>query len=269
LSNTVEAKVRDRDSTATEAKKITLLNNLNFSTSYNMAADSLKWSPVNVTGSIPVIEKLDLNINATLNPYALDNNNNLINTFNIDNGGSLFRLTAANLSFNYAFSSRDFVGNKVEEERQSSENLRNGGRPDDLFGTNANITNQVAKSQEPETVNVGLYNYDIPWDFRLAYTITYLNDRRQNEIASHSLMFSGNVELSPRWSVGASSGYDIKNSGFTYTQLRFKRDLESWTMNFTWEPFSFGGSWFFFVGIKSSMLSDIKYDKRRVPDKQL
>src|SRR5690554_4644731 len=269
LSNTVEAKVRDRDSTATEAKKITLLNNLNFSTSYNMAADSLKWSPVNITGNIPVIEKLDLNINATLNPYALDNNNNLINTFNIDNGGSLFRLTAANLSFNYAFSSRDFVGNTVEEERQSSENLRNGGRPDDLFGTNANITNQVAKSQEPETVNVGLYDYDIPWDFRLAYTITYLNDRRQNEIASHSLMFSGNVELSPRWSVGASSGYDIKNSGFTYTQLRFKRDLESWIMNFTWEPFSFGGSWFFFVGIKSSMLSDIKYDKRRVPDKQL
>lgn len=271
LSNTVEAKVRDRDSTATDPKKIMLLNNLNFSTSYNISADSLKWQPLRVSGSIPVVEKLDLNINATLNPYALDNNNRLINTFNIENGGSLFRLTDANLSFNYSFSSRDFVGNRRESEMQSSENMRNGGRPDDLFGTNVNIANQSAlmDDDEPEMVSLGSYSYSVPWDLRLAYTITYMNDRRQNEIASQSLMFSGNVDLAPRWKVGLSSGYDFKNKGFSYTQLRFNRDLESWTMNFTWEPFSFGGSWFFFVGIKSSMLSDIKYDKRRVPDKRL
>ena len=271
LSNNVEAKVRNKDSVGGEPKKVVFLNNLNFSTSYNIAADSLKWSPVNVTGSVPVVEKLDLNFNASLNPYALDNNNKIINTYNIDNGGSLFRLTNANISFNYSFSSSDFVKDSPENERQKNENLRNGGRPDDLFGKNTNLANQTALDDEEtsSTVNVQRYNYKIPWDFRMAYTITYANDRRQNEIASHSIMFSGNVELSPRWRVGASSGYDIKNSGFTYTQLRFERDLESWMMNFTWEPFSYGGTWFFFVGIRASMFSDIKYDKRRVPDKQL
>src|SRR5690606_36135279 len=271
LRNNVEAKVRNKDSVGGEPKKVAFLNNLNFSTSYNIAADSLKWSPVNVTGSIPVVEKLDLNFNASHNPYALDNNNKIINTYNIDNGGSLFRLTNANISFNYSFSSSDFVTDSPESERQKNENLRNGGRPDDLFGKNTNLANQTALDDEEtsSTVNVQRYNYKIPWDFRMAYTITYANDRRQNVIASHSIMFSGNVELSPRWRVGASSGYDLKNSGFTYTQLRFERDLESWMMNFTWEPFSYGGTWFFFVGIRASMFSDIKYDKRRVPDKQL
>ena len=82
-------------------------------------------------------------------------------------------------------------------------------------------------------------------------------------------MFSGDLDISPKWSVGASSGYDLKNNGITYTQLRFERDLLSWRMNFSWIPFSSNSQWNFFVGIKSGMLSDIKYDKRRRRDKQL
>ena len=50
-------------------------------------------------------------------------------------------------------------------------------------------------------------------------------------------MFSGDIELSPRWKVGGSSGYDFKNQGFTLTQLRFERDLKSFTMRFNWTPF--------------------------------
>ena len=82
------------------------------------------------------------------------------------------------------------------------------------------------------------YNYKIPWSLRIAYAVNYSNSRRQNEISSHSLMFSGDIDLSPKWSFGASSGYDLKNQGFTYTQLRFERDLLSWRMNFSWVPFS-------------------------------
>ena len=61
----------------------------------------------------------------------------------------------------------------------------------------------------------------------------------------------------------------LKNKGFTYTQLRFERDLDSWKMNFSWVPFSNRESWYFFIGIKSGFLSDLKYDKRREPDKRL
>ncbi|NMH88083.1 putative LPS assembly protein LptD [Flavivirga algicola] len=267
LSNNFEAKVRDKDSTATEPKKVILLNNLNFSTSYNIAGDSLNWSPVRVSGGTQLFDnKLSLNFGATLDPYALDNNNRKINQFNIDNGGSLFRLTSANATASWSLSSKN--GDSKEKDKNLEENLRSGGRADDLFGVSEDFANQQINNDDDdkEKPPSDHYNYKIPWNLRLAYAVNYSNSRRQNEISSHSLMFSGDIELSPKWSIGASSGYDLKNAGFTYTQLRFERDLLSWRMNFSWVPFSTRSSWNFFIGIKSSILKDLKYEKRRQPD---
>lgn len=273
VSNTIEAKVRSRDTTAVEPKKISLLNNLNFSTGYNLAGDSLQWSPVNFTGSIPIVEKLDLNFSGSLDPYALNSNNRRIDVFNIDNGGSLFRLTNANVSVNFSMSSKDLKSKSKEDESFGSETFRNGGRPDDLFGDTTDIygrNNYDEDEDADEVENVSWYNYKIPWDFRLAYTMTYSNGQRQNEISSQSLMVSSNFEIAPRWRLGVSSGYDFKNKGVTLTQFRFQRDLESWQMSFNWTPIgSVNTAWYFFIGIKSSVLSDIKYDKRREPDKRL
>lgn len=275
ISNSLEAKVRNPDTTATEAKKVTLINNLNFNSGYVFSNDSLKIRPVSFSAGIPIVKKLDLNINGELDPYALNNNNQRIDKFNLDNGGSLFRLTRGNVSFNYSFSSKDFVGKEDDEDdldRLDDETFRNGGRPDDLFGTNREIgDNDLIRDKKKETVeDRSWYQYDIPWDLRLAYTITYSNSQRQNEISSQSLMFSSNVELSPRWSVGMSSGYDFKNKGVSLTQFRFVRDLESWTLRFNWTPIgATNTSWNFYIGIKSSILKDIKYDKRRESDRRL
>ncbi|MEY8847472.1 putative LPS assembly protein LptD [Psychroserpens sp. XS_ASV72] len=272
VGNNFEAKVRDKDSTATEPKKVILLNNLNLSTSYNFAADSLKWSPLRVSGGTTILkDKMNINFGATLDPYALNNNNTRVNQFNINNGGSLFRLTNANVNMSYTLSSDSFEGSS-EDDAAIQESIRSGGRADDLFGkpqdfADKRLTDDDKKDKEKE--NPELYNYKIPWSLRLAYAVNYSNSRRENEISSHSLMFSGDIELSPRWSVGASSGYDFKNKGFTLTQLRFERDLLSWRMNFSWVPFGPYNSWNFFIGIRSSLLKDLKYDKRRQRDQQL
>jgi hypothetical protein len=277
LGNNLEAKIRSKDSTNTEPEKIKLLNNLNFSTSYNLAADSLNWSPVRVTGGTQILnKKMNINFGMTLNPYALDSNNNVINTFNADNGGSLFRLTSANLNISYSLNNDSFSGkdnndeNKDEKERRAA---ASNSRTDDLFGKTEDFADKRLtdkdKSNDEEEENNELYNYKMPWNVRFAYATNYTNTRRQDEITSHSLMFSGDVELSPRWSVGASSGYDFLNQGFTYTQLRFERDLLSWRMNFTWIPFSERSSWNFFIGIKSNLLKDLKYDQRRQPDQSV
>jgi len=272
LSNNFEAKVKDKDSSATEAKKIILLNNLNFSTSYNFAGDSLQWSPLRVSGGTQLFKnKMNINFGATLDPYALDNNNNKIDKFNIDNGGSLFRLTSANLTLNYSLSSKG-KDSKDKNKEGIEENLRGGGRDDDLFGLPDGTTTSRFDEEDKKGNNEKMsqfYNFKIPWSVRLAYAVNYSNSRRQNEISSHSLMFSGDIELSPKWSLGVSSGYDLKNQGFTYTQFRFERDLLSWRMNFSWVPFSSRASWYFFIGIKSSILKDLKYDKRNQPDIQL
>ena len=104
---------------------------------------------------------------------------------------------------------------------------------------------------------------------RLSYQVNYNNNVRQNEISSHSIVFSGDVELGKRWRVGGSSGYDLANPGFTFTTLRFARDLESWNLSFNWVPFSNRTSWNFFIGIKQGVFEAIKYDKRRRPDERL
>ena len=270
LSNNIEAKVRDKDSTATEDKKVVLLNNLNFSTSYNFAGDSLNWSPVRMSGSTQLFKnKMTVNFNASLDPYALNNNNTRIDKFNIDNGGSLFRLTSASMNTSWSFSSKD--SNNKNNKAGIEENKRSGGRADDLFGVSQDFSNEQTRTDEnkKDEKPTALYNYKIPWNLRVAYAVNYSNRSRENEISSHSLMFSGDIELSPKWSIGGSSGYDLKNAGFTYTQLRFERDLLSWRLNFSWVPFSTLSSWNFFIGIKSSILSDLKYEKRRQPDIQL
>ena len=272
LNNNIEAKVIDKESEEEELKKIKIFNNLNFSTSYNLALDSLNLSPIRMTGGTQLLKnKLNLNFGATFDAYALDDNNRRINKFNISNGGGLFRVTSANLTFNYSLSSSDNKKESKKNESMIDESLRNGGRDDDLFGIAMDTASEAFNLQdeeEDETIN-DLYNYKIPWSLRLAYAINYNNIFNQNEISSHSLMFSGNVDLSPKWNAGISSGYDFKNNGITYTQLRFERDLLSWRMNFSWIPFSANKQWNFFIGIKSGMLSDIKYDKRRERDKIL
>ena len=274
MSNNLEAKIKDRDSTILDPKKIFLLNSLNLSTNYNIAADSLNWSPLRMNGGTQIFDnKMSVNFGATLDPYALDNNNKKINTFNVNNGGSIFRITSANLTMSYNLSSDNFKNNDDNnDDAARNESLRSGGRADDLFGKPQDFADQRLNDRandKDESKISDLYKYSLPWSLRLAYALNYNNSTRQNEISSHSLMFSGDIDLSPRWSIGLSSGYDFKNKGVTYTQLRFERDLESWRMNFSWIPFSSRSSWNFFIGIRSGILSDIKYDKQRQRDKQL
>ena len=276
LGNNIEAKVRSRDSTEVESKKIVILNSLNFSTNYNMSADSLNLSPINMTGSTQLFKKeLNLNFGATFDPYALDENKRKINTFSISNGGGLARMTSANVSMSYNL--KGGQGKDADSDsggRSQSETVRNGGRDDDLFGRAEDFADRRFSEEEDqnkaeEAEENDLFTYTIPWNLRLSYALNYNNSAGQKEISSHSLMFSGDVEISPKWRIGASSGYDLKNTGFTFTQLRFERDLLSWRMNFSWVPFSTYKQWNFFIGIKSGILSDIKYDKRRQRDQQL
>ena len=273
VNNNIEAKVFDEDSDEDELKKVVILNNLNFSTSYNLAADSLRLSPVRMTGGTQLFKnKMNINFGATLDPYALDENNNRIDQLQINNGGGLFRLTTANLTFNYTFNSDGSDEKSSRTQASIDESVRNGGRADDLFGRAMDTsTEEFSQDDEDEKdkIPASLYNYKIPWSLRMAYAVNYNNSINQNEISSHSLMVSGDLELSPKWNAGFSSGYDFKNKGVTYTQLRFERDLLSWRMNFSWIPFSANKSWNFFIGIKSGMLSDIKYDKRKQRDKIL
>lgn len=265
LTNTFEAKVKDSDPTKTASKKVSLLNSLTFRGSYNVAADTLAWSPLQIGGGTTLLnDKLQVNFGATLDPYAIDNAGRKINTFNFDNGGSLFRMTSANISMGYSLSSRDGSNTKKDNNDQG---FRNGGRRDDLFGTNADLSDTRRSQFDDNDEETGekitsFFNSDLPWDLTIAYSLTYGNRSRENTIVSNSLMVSANTDLTPKWKVGVSTGYDFVQKGVTLTQLRFERDLLSWRMDFNWSPIGEYAYWGFFIGIKSGVLSDIKWEKR-------
>ena len=268
LSNTFEAKVRDKDSTKTEPKKIMLLNNLNFHTDYNATSDSLRWSPLRISGGTTLFkDKMNVNFATTLDPYAIDNSGRRINTFNYNNGGSLFRMTSSNVTINYSLASTD------GDDTKNKQGERNGGRADDLYGTNTDFSDrresQFNDREDNDNKVSEFFKSTIPWDLTMAYSLTYSNNNRENKIIGNTLSFSTNIDLTPKWRIGASSGYDFVQKGVTYTQLRFERDLLSWRMDFNWLPFDDNAFWGFFIGIKSSVLSDIKWEKRTVPDRQL
>jgi len=273
INNTLEAKIRSDDPDSKEdTKKLNLLNNLNFSTSYNMASDSLRWSPLQMTTGTQLLKnKLNINLRATMDPYAINANGTRINTFNINNGGSLFRLTGANLTSNYSISS-DEIGKNRKKSGSSNRN-RNEPEPESeqeesMFGKN--IVNSNTKTTKKEEVKeTKIYHTVMPWDIRFQYSLTYSNIRAENKISTNSLQVSGNIEFTPKWRVGISSGYDFRDNGITYTQLRFERDLDSWRFSFNWIPFGDRATYYFYIGIKSSMLKDLKYDQRQTPDKRL
>jgi hypothetical protein len=232
-----------------------------------MAADSLKWSPISTNMGVSFFNnKLAVNIRAILDPYAMDVNGKKIDKFNIDNGGSLFRLTSAGLQTNYSFSSKSTKKDKKEAPKKDDTNS------DGIFGEDMAATNKsrsTAKNENDETKSTKIFQSRIPWDLKVAYAVNYSNNLGQNEFSSHSLMFSGDLELTPKWEMGFSSGYDFKNKGFTYTQLRFNRDLNSWRMSFNWVPFGLRTTYNFFIGIKSGIMSDLKYDQQKKPDQRL
>ena len=269
LGNNFEAKVRDKDSTATGSKKVVLLNNFNISTSHNFAADSLRWSPLRMSTALSLFKnKMSINMGGTFDPYTLNENNIRINTYNIASGGGLLRLTSANVNLNYSFSSTEFENPDKQEDRNQTEATSSGGRDDDLFGRAEDFTDRrMNEGNSAPAPKYPSYRSKIPWDLKLAYSLTYNNSRNQRDFTNNSLMFSGNVDLTPMWKVGLSSGYDFNGKGFTYTQLRFNRDLKSWRLNFSWVPFSDRASWNFFIGIKSGLLSDIKYEKQSEPNR--
>ncbi|TAI48545.1 putative LPS assembly protein LptD [Flagellimonas allohymeniacidonis] len=265
LQNTLEAKVRDKDSTAIEPRKVSILSNLTFSAGYNFEADSLKLSPINMNGATEIIRNVPINFAATFDPYAIDNNGRRINTFNINNGGGLLRLTSARINTGFSINSEMFKKGGRKTLGEENQDPQYGDNPFALDGVQTGETFFRREENDDGDVENPAFTNKLPWDMRLTYVATYNNNNRQREITNHSLMFSGNVKLTPKWEVGFNSGYDFRNKGFTDTRFNFNRDLDSFRLSFDWTPFGQFERWYFFIGIKSSILSDLKWENRSQP----
>ena len=276
LNNVLEAKVAPKDPDSDEEdKKIMILNNLNFQTSYNIAADSLKWANVAFSAGTRLFnDKLALNFVGSLDPYQVVDVNGAAQRIDKFNPG-IFRLSNANLTANYSLSSSDFdkKKDKKEEENKSGNGANN---PPDTLGADIDPSvNQFGRqtrgslnADDNKEETTELYKANIPWTLNLVYSANYRNDGlNPGEIGVHTVGFNGTIDLSPKWKVGYSSGYDFKNGAFSFSRFNISRDLDSWQFNFNWVPFGLNSSYTFFIGVKSSTLADLKWDKNKPPDR--
>ncbi len=102
LRNNVEMKVLSKNDTSESYKKVKIFDQLNFATQYNIFADSLNWSPLQMATNINLLNLLTMRINATFDPYTLNNaKTRTVNTLEFDNTGKLARMTNFTVQFSY------------------------------------------------------------------------------------------------------------------------------------------------------------------------
>ena len=254
LNNTVEMKMLNTNDTVSKDKYkiLKLLDQLSLSTNYNLAADSLNMSNINVAARTK-IAGVDVNMGAILDPYAYEDGH-LINVYEFQKYGKLARLTSANMSFGYAFKS------KTKEDKEKLKHLLGpDGKP-------------LPKSEDQKIIDAARKNYpdipeyadfSLPWDFRFDYNLSYSKpDPKGASNINQTLGFNGNISLTKGWQIGFSSGLDIQKMDVTFTQFNIFRDLHCFQMSLNIVPFGYRQSYSFTLRATAAMLQDLKLSKQ-------
>jgi lipopolysaccharide assembly outer membrane protein LptD (OstA) len=248
LRNTFELKVMPTD-TSTKAEKVSLLDNFDFSTSYNVFADSMNLSPIQFNTSSKLFkDKVNVSGRATFDPYAIDKKYRRYNQFEWEKNHRLARLTNASISLTTSFSS--------SEGKKEGDNGGDKSLAPPVLDDNGKVLNQQ------ELLNQEPVDFSIPWNFSASYSMSYTKTSQDPSIVN-TLNFSGGLNLTKKWKIGFSSGYDIESMKVTHADFNFSRDLHCWTFKFDWVPFGFMQSYFLSIRVNAQQLSDLKYEKRR------
>jgi lipopolysaccharide assembly outer membrane protein LptD (OstA) len=257
IGNNLEMKVKN--ATDSVARKISLLNNLSISTSYNFAADSFKLSPFSLGANTNILnDKININIGATLDPYQyrIDSISSSeadlgriyetqISRYAWQDGFSLGQISSLNVSFGTNLSPK---GNEKDADTRSKISQSNISQSDKEF-----------LLQNPDSY----IDFSIPWNLRVNYNLAYSKRGRQDSNITQAVRFNGDLSLTEKWKVVFNSGYDLKSKEFTQTTININRDLHCWQVSLGWTPFGAFQSYNFSIGVKSGMLRDLKLDRTR------
>ncbi len=248
IANNIEAKVRS-DADSTGYKKVSIIENLTLQQSYNMAADSLKWSNLNTSIMLRITKGFNLSLSATWDvyKYALNEAGNpvRINKLRLFNGGGWGRLASTGTSFSYTINNDTF-----RKKKNNSSNSSPGG--------NSQSSDSGSDYQ----------HWSFPWSLTANYSVSYGYgefDKKKLEYKgrwTHSLSFSGNVRPTKNWSISLSGSYDFEHHKIAYMNCTVTRQMHCFEMSASFVPVGPYKSYNFHIAVKSSILQDVKYDKR-------
>ena len=283
FDNNIEAKVRSsKDSTG--YKKISIIDKLSTSISYNMVADSMRWSttvPINAT--IKMGKNSTMNLNTTWDVYKYDENGRHYDRPRWKDGEFL-RLMSTGYSFNYSLNNQKLAklfgrGGDEEEEEDESYDLdsEDGYVEEELDPTSLEgMQRNAEKRKQKEKKRTGTYDDDgyliwtVPWSLNISYSMRYQyksfnkEKREFNRGITHSATFSGTIQPTKGWNFSFNGSYDLNLNKVTYMNINASRDMHCWTLTASLNPLGRFASFNVNIAVKSSMLSDLKYQKSSV-----
>jgi len=248
VNSNLEMKVRNLKDTVTGTKKISLIKSLTVSSRYDLLADSLKWSDINVNASNTFFNRIDVKFSTNLNPYAMgrDSKTNLPRPIN---------------KYVYDVTGRPWRTQNTSWELSTSVNL----------GPVNKSSSTTSTSDEPKGKRYpGYVDFSLPWSFNISYTLSmpkkyYWNEENKLDSTKMDVIqnISGNGKFSvtDNWMVTYGLGLDISKMVFNQPRIGIYRDLHCWEMNFSWIPFGRMERYEFKINVKASVFQDLKYEK--------
>ena len=239
LDNTLELKVRTKNDSIVDFKKIPIFKSLNIYGNYNLAVDSFNLSNLTFSGRTELLPKMNIKFNGSFNPYQIDEEGSRIEEFVWKETNSIGRLTNFNFTINWDLKSKEESKPRAKPKNTTEEEW-----------------NMVQD-------NPGNYvDFNIPWNIGLDYIYRYSKPTLEKNV-DQTFNINGNVRLTKKWKIGFNSGWDFDTKKLSYSSIDIYRDLHCWEMRFNWIPIGPRQSYNLSINVKSSVLQDLKLNKRK------
>ncbi|MCH5319646.1 MAG: LPS-assembly protein LptD [Paramuribaculum sp.] len=272
LANNLEMKLRS-DNDSIGERKVSLIENLSISQSYNFAADSLRWSNINTSLLIKLMKGFNLNLSATWDVYTYQLNSSgnpvRVNRTRLQAGKGLAKLSSTGTSFSYTLSNDTFKkfrkGNSDDNNAES--NNTDAESPPGRGNTAAERNRSTSKNGMQFNPD-GYMKWEVPWSLTFNYSIGYaygnFNKKKMDYDGkiTQNLSFSGNIRPTTNWNFSFNASYSFELKKIAYMNLNISRDLHCFSMRASIIPVGPYKSYNFHISVNSSLLSDLKYDKR-------
>ena len=281
LDNNIEMKVKASDNDTAEFKKISIIDQLGASMSYNMAAETRPWSDLNTRLRLKITKSYTFSMNAVFATYAyeLDENGRpYVGTRTEYSKGRFGRFQGMSQNVSYTITPDKIRNLFKKKKKKDDEDTPAMGKEDTGVETNVDPTMEAAKhgatkknAGMAEVDDDGYMKFSMPWSFTFSYGITMRENTsgtfnkekmRYPYKYSQNLNFSGNIRISDGWNIAFTSGYDFDYHKLSMTTASLARDLHCFSMSCSvvLSPYT---SYNFSFRCNAATLADaLKYDKR-------
>lgn len=282
LSNNLEMKVKsDRDTTG--VRKISLIDELSGSLSYNFAAKTQPWSDLSTRIRLKLTKNYTFSLAAVFATYAyaFNQRGQVIRSDRTEwSYGRFGRFGGMSQNLSYTFNNQTWQKwmDKLKGRKSTLGESKATTDDEDLDAEDANIDpdlkasqQSVKKKQKAKVDEDGYLTFSLPWSLTVSYGITMFEDKakdinvrrmRYPYSFTQTLNFSGYVRIADGWNITFSSGYDFKMKQLSMTTASLSRDLHCFEMscNVVLRPYV---SYNFTFRAKSSELADVLKWKKR------